>query len=211
MKCILLANGEYGDLALYKAVTAGADCVICADGGANYAYRLGLIPDYIVGDMDSVEPEVSAHYAGAGSVLKKYPRSKDFTDTQLALSLAQELGAREIILLGSLGGRADHAMANLYAGLTAAEQGIKVIHYTPQCRVYLLQGQLTLQGSPGDLVSVLALTESATGVYETGFEYPLDNVVMEMKNPFAVSNIMSASQAEIRVDKGILLVFHYFS
>jgi len=211
MKCMLLANGEYGDLELYKGVISGVDCVICADGGANYAYRLGLKPNYIVGDMDSINPEISGHYADSGTVVKKYPRSKDFTDTQLALSLAQEIGAREITLLGSLGGRLDHTMSNLYAGWEASERGIKVIHYTPQCMVYLLKGKLTLNGNKGDLVSVLALSERATGVYETGFEYPLDNVVLEMRNPFAVSNVMSASKAEIRAKSGMLLVFHYLS
>lgn len=211
MKCILLANGEYGDLESYRSVLPGADCIICADGGANYAYQLGLKPDYIIGDMDSINPEISGFYAGRGAVVKKYPRSKDFTDTQLALSLAQQIGAREIMVLGSLGGRLDHTLSNLHAGMEAAEHGIQVVHYTPECIVYLLKGKMVLSGHKGDLVSVLPLTERAAGVYETGFEYPLDNVVLEMRNPFAVSNVMSGSTAEIRAKSGILLVFHYWA
>lgn len=211
VKCVLLANGEYGDLEKYRHILVGIDHVICADGGANYAYRLGLKPDYIIGDMDSISPEIAEYYAGAGVTVKKYPRSKDFTDTQLAFALAQEIGVREIMLLGSLGGRLDHTMSNLYAGVEAVQQGIKVAHFTPECIVYLLKGKMTLQGRKGDLVSVLALTESATGVYEIGFEYPLDNVMMEMSNPFAISNVMSADQAEIQVQCGILAVFHYLS
>lgn len=211
MKCILLANGEYGSLDAYQAILTSIDCVICADGGANYARQLSLTPGYIIGDMDSIDPEVSEYYASRGTVFKKYPRSKDFTDTQLAVVLAQELGAREIIILGSLGGRLDHAMSNLYAGLEAAENGIKVTHYTPECTVSLLRGKMKLNGQKGDVVSVLALTEKASGVFECGFEYPLDNVVLDMRNPFAVSNVIAADTAEIRVKTGMLLVFHYRS
>lgn len=211
MKCVLMANGEYGDLEKYRRVLAGMGHVICADGGANYAYRLGLKPDYIIGDMDSISPEIAEFFTDAGVTVKKYPRSKDFTDTQLAFALAQEIGAREILVLGSLGGRLDHTMSNLYAGVEAVHQGIKVSHFTPECIVYLLKGKMTLHGRKGDLVSVLALTERATGVYEIGFEYPLDNVMMEMSNPFAISNVLSTDQAEIKVQSGILAVFHYLS
>ncbi|MGE5391519.1 MAG: thiamine diphosphokinase [Deltaproteobacteria bacterium] len=211
MKCLLLANGEYGDLDAYQKVVPGIGCIICADGGANYAYRLGLSPDYIVGDMDSISPDIADHYAGNGVLIKKYPRSKDFTDTQLAFSLAQEIGAREILTLGLLGGRLDHTLSNLYAGVEAVEHGIKVAHFTPDCMVYLLKGKMTLFGQKGDLVSVMAVTERAAGVYETGFEYPLDNVILEMRNPFAVSNVMAADLAEICAQSGILAVFHYRS
>jgi len=211
MKFMLLANGEYGDLEAYRSVISRQDCIICADGGANYAFQMGLQPGYIIGDMDSITPELARYYAGNGTVIKKYPRSKDFTDTQLALSLAQELGAKEITVLGSLGGRLDHTLSNLYAGVEAAERGIKLVHFTPQCMVYLLKGTMLLNGKRGDLVSVMALTERVSGVYETGFEYPLDDVVLEMRNPFAVSNVMTGDQAELRSQNGILAVFHYWS
>ncbi len=211
MKCILLANGEYGDLEAYRRVLCDFEHVICADGGANYAYQLGLKPNYIIGDMDSINPEIADLFAGSGVVVKKYPRSKDFTDTQLAFALAQEIGVREILVLGSLGGRLDHTMSNLYASVEAVEQGIKVTHCIPEYMVYILRDKMFLNSSQGDLVSVMALTERATGVCEIGFEYPLDNVILEMRNPFAISNVMVGDNAEIHVKSGILAVFHYRS
>ena len=102
MKCLVLANGKYGTLEEYQGVIKGSDLIICADGGANYAYEMGLIPAYIVGDMDSIRPEVKEFFALQQVTVKKYPRSKDFTDTQLALALAEELGADEIVMLGTL-------------------------------------------------------------------------------------------------------------
>lgn len=209
MKCILMTNGYYGDLTYYEKLVKGNDCIICADGGANYAYKMGLVPQYIVGDLDSIEPEIRDHYIARGVGVKKYPRSKDFTDTQLALSLAQEIGVDDIIILGSLGGRLDHTLSNLYAGLEQVEQGTKITHYSPDCVIYLLKGKMTLQGEKGDLVSVLALSDQAAGVNESGFDYPLNNVILEKKNPYAVSNRMSSNTAEISVKNGALLVFHY--
>jgi len=209
MKCLVLANGKYGPLEEYKSVIEDSDLIICADGGANYAYEMGLIPRYIVGDMDSIRPEVKEFFALHQVTLKKYPRRKDFTDTQLALSLVEELGADEVVLLGTLGKRLDHTLSNLYSGIELAMMGKQVIHYSPDCVVYLTSRRLVIEGNKGDVVSVLPLSEKALGVCEKGFEYPLENVVLEKKNPYTVSNTLTGKKGEISLDEGILAVFHF--
>ncbi|WP_242848830.1 thiamine diphosphokinase [Syntrophomonas palmitatica] len=206
---MVLANGEYGVMDAYKDLVKNVDLVICADGGANYAYYLGINPDYIIGDLDSITAEIREYYQLQGVKFKKYPRSKDFTDTQLALSLAEELGADDIVLVGTLGKRLDFTMSNIYAGLDMAHSGKKIKHYSPDCTIYLLTGSLRLEGCKGDLVSVLALSDQVQGVCENGFVYPLQNAVIEKTNPYAVSNVISDDRAEINLSQGILLVFHY--
>ncbi len=208
MKCVVLANGEYGPLEEYRAVVCADDIIICADGGANYAYEMGLIPAYIVGDMDSIRPEVKEFYARQ-TVVKKYPRRKDFTDTQLALSLAEELGADEVLFLGTLGKRLDHTLSNLYSGIEMAIMGKQVAHFSPDCIVYLTAQRIIISGQKGDVVSVLPLSEKASGVSEKGFEFPLEKVVLEKKNPYTVSNILAQERGEISVEDGILAVFHF--
>lgn len=209
MKCIVLANGKYGNLEEYHDLISQADIILCADGGANRAYQLGVVPRCIVGDMDSITPQVRNYFQDCQVEVKKYPRRKDFTDTQLVLAAAEELGADEIIFLGSLGNRLDHTLANLYCGLDAARKGIKIRHFTPDCTIYLVATQLILKGSIGQTVSVLALTDKVSGLYERGFEYPLENVILEKANPYAVSNLLAAETATISVADGILAVFHY--
>lgn len=209
MKCLVLANGTYGPLEEYRDVIKGSDLIICADGGANYAYEMGLIPAYIVGDMDSIRPEVKEFFALQQVTVKKYPRSKDFTDTQLALALAEELGADEIVMLGTLGKRLDHTLSNLYSGIELAMMGRRVIHYSPACVVYLTTRRLVIEGKKGDVVSVLPLSDRALGVCEKGFEYPLDNVVLEKKNPYSISNTLLGEKGEISLDEGVLAVFHF--
>ncbi len=210
MRCIILANGEYGEIQAYQNLFQDNDTVLCADGGANYAYRLGLVPDSIIGDMDSILPEVKEFYEARNVVMRKFPRHKDFTDTQLTLDIAQELGATEILMLGTLGRRLDHTLSNLYYGMELVQKGIRLTHYTPDSWVYIINQDIEIEGQRGDIVSVLALTQEAHGVSESGFEYALENTILEQSNPYAISNRLAESKGKISVQEGMLAVIHYF-
>ncbi|HPF44906.1 MAG TPA: thiamine diphosphokinase [Syntrophomonadaceae bacterium] len=209
MKCLLMANGKYGDITAYYGLADRADLVICADGGANYAYQMGVLPDYIIGDLDSIRPEVREYFNKQQVIFKAYPPAKDFTDTQLALETAEDLGADEIIFVGTLGGRLDHTLANLYSCIETVRKGKKVSHFGSDVTIYLVNSQVRLKGRTGDLVSIIALTEKATGINISNFAYPLQDAVLYQDKPYAVSNRMLSDTAEIRVKKGIIAVFHY--
>ena len=100
-------------------------------------------------------------------------------------------------------------MSNLYSGIELAMMGRRVIHYSPACVVYLNTRRLGIEGTIGDVVSVLPLSDRALGVCEKGFEYPLDNVVLEKKNPYSISNTLLGEKGEISLDEGVLAVFHF--
>lgn len=210
MRCIILANGEYGQhLEQYRKMIRDEDIIICADGGANYAHRMDLIPSCIIGDMDSILPDVRNDYLDKKVPVRKFPRCKDFTDTQLAISLALEMGTDEILLLGTLGKRLDHTLSNLYCSLEPVEKGLQVTHAAPDCIVYIINHSIEVNGKKGDLVSILPLTEKVTEVKTEGFEYPLPGVTLESGNPYAVSNVLLGEQGRISVSEGIIAVFHY--
>lgn len=210
MKCVILANGDYGDMHSYQWLLNETDIILCADGGANYAYEMGVVnPAYIVGDMDSILPHVIDYYKKQGVKFRSYPRRKDFTDTQLILNLAEEIGADEIVFIGSLGKRLDHTLANIYCGVELALADKKIWHYTADYSAYLVSKEITISGEVGDIVSVLALTDQALGVYEEGFEYSLKNVILEKWNPYAISNVLAENEGVIRIRDGLLLVIHY--
>ena len=210
MRTIILANGEYGELAAYRNIIQDSDLIFCADGGTNYAYQLGIMPDCIIGDLDSIEPEVYAWYTAQGVEFIKYPARKDLTDLQIALHLAKERNVAEIIMLGTMGKRLDHTFANLYAGINLVLQGIKISHYTPDCWVYIANQDIIIEGEPGDLVSVLALTDEVHGARETGFEYNLTDPIMKNSQPYAISNVLSGHRGIIEIETGVLAVSHYF-
>jgi thiamine pyrophosphokinase len=209
MRCIILANGEYGEIEAYRKVFRIGDTILCADGGANYAYELGLKPDCIIGDLDSIKPEVKKYFETCQVDFHKYSPRKDFTDMQLVLSTALELGADEIVLLGTLGGRLDHTLANLYSGIDLVRKGIKLSHYAPECCIHIINQDTIIEGHPGDIVSVLTLTDEAQGVSEVGFEYTPADPCMENSKPYAISNVLVGQRGIVGVQSGILAVFHY--
>jgi len=209
MRCMVMVNGAYGDLASYRDLVLPVDILLCADGGSNYAFELGLLPDFIIGDLDSIRPEVEEHYRSKGVNFCPHPTRKDSTDFQFCLDKAREMNADEVIVLGSLGKRLDHTLANLYAGIGLVRTGCRVSHFSPECRVFITGKDIIIEGRPGDLVSVLALTEEATGVTEQGFEYSPVSPRLELAQPYAVSNVMTGDSGKITVHAGILAIFHY--
>ena len=209
MQCTILANGEYAPLFNYRSIVDNSSLLICADGGANYAYQMEIVPHYIVGDLDSISPKALEHYRKLEVPFYKYPKRKDFTDMQLALAVAESKGATHIYFIGSLGGRLDHTLSNLYCCIDLVQKGKRIIHYHPDYQVYIINNRLELSGTVGDIVSVMSLTDIARGVIEEGFEYPLQDVVLEKSNPYAISNVMQAATATIQVRQGMLAVFHY--
>lgn len=211
MKYIVMANGHYGNLDFYKDLFSGDEIILCADGGANYAYQLNLLPAAIIGDMDSILPEVKQYFTDQEVEIKKYPRRKDFTDTQLVMTSACEMGASEIVLLGTLGKRLDHTMSNLYCALEMVQKGIKISYLSPEGYIYMVNKEITITGEAGDLISILSLSEESRGVTTHGFEFPLDHVVLEKKNPYAISNALTGNSGVISLEEGVLAVFHYMN
>lgn len=205
--CLLFLNGEYDDIELYRNLIKGADLVICADGGANKAYELGLKPHYLVGDMDSVNPGVIASLKGEGTKIELYPAEKDLTDTQLALAQAMSLGAQSITIAGGTGDRIDHTFSTIMSTVPLARRGIDIMFFHPKQRLFVTGKGLSIKGAPGDILSLIAL-EVTQGVNLKGLKYPLKNATLTPDHPFAVSNMFTEKEAQIDFKKGILLVVH---
>ena len=122
MKALIVLGGDAPGVGLLKACAAEADFSIAADRGLEAFDAAGMEPDMLIGDMDSVSPQVLARYESRLSA-DRLNCIKDDTDGEYALNLALEKGATEITLLGALGGRLDHALANLMMVVRAARRG----------------------------------------------------------------------------------------
>ena len=123
MKALIVLGGDAPGVGLLKACAAEADFSIAADRGLEAFDAAGMEPDMLIGDMDSVSPQVLARYESRLSA-DRLNCIKDDTDGEYALNLALEKGATEITLLGALGGRLDHALANLMMVVRAARHGV---------------------------------------------------------------------------------------
>lgn len=183
---------------------AGQGCLlIAADAGADRLAACGLTPQLIVGDGDSLQ----GSFPGVPRL--EYRRRKDFTDGAAALDLALERSDGPVWLLGALGGRPDHQLANLLLPLHCADCGrVRLAGENWQGR-YLTAGSHLLTGRWGDTVSLLPLTP-VSGLTLTGFEYPLRDAAATPGDSRTVSNVLAAEQGRVELSGGCLLALHIF-
>jgi len=209
---IVVAGGEIRDLAFLQARISllQAAEIICADGGAGYLHALGLVPNVIIGDMDSLEPGLLQYFTERGSRIIRFPEGKNETDTQLALEYAFGCSPDEIYVFGAFGTRIDHVLANVSLLALGVKRGTNVKLINEWCEIFIAGRQCIIEGQPGQTVSLLPLSNTVTGIMLDGFEYPLTDGVMEIGTPYGVSNRLTAAKGVITVESGLLLVIRYF-
>jgi thiamine pyrophosphokinase len=210
VRAIIIAGGQIPRSENGRRWIGEGDLIIGADGGAAQALAWGLIPDLVIGDLDSLVQEDQARLVAAGCRFVVHPRAKDETDLELALAHAVEQGAREVLVLGALGGRLDHALANLLLLALPALRGIPVRIVDGQTVVMLARSgeSIHIEGQPGDLVSLLPVGGDAHGIHTSGLVWPLAGETLRFGHTRGVSNELEAPVAAIAVEEGCLLVVH---
>lgn len=215
---VVLADGaaptRAGLDAAWPGWDAGIDHVVAADGGARLAGTLGFAIDVWVGDGDSLGPAGVEELRSRGIRVELAPADKDETDAELGLLAAAWSGAREVTILGALGGsRFDHAIANVQLLAHPAALGRDVRLLDDGSRVRLLSAPpagdaevtLDLQGRVGDVVSLIPLVD-VEGVTTAGLRYPLDGEWLLVGPARGISNVRDGREAEVRIRSGRLLV-----
>ena len=209
MRAIIVANGHVDPDERYAHLLRADDLVIAADGGALVARQLGLEPQAVVGDMDSLPDEVRAELQARGGQLVAHSPRKDETDTELAIRYALERGADEIVLLGAVGDRLDHTLANLFLLGLPELAAVRATIVGADSETWLLRGgsALEVRGQAGDTVTLLALGQDAVGVSTEGLEWPLEDDTLHFGPARGVSNVMTQPLARVTLREGLLLVF----
>lgn len=209
MKTCIFLNGsiyDYEDIK-QKIESENYDNIICADGGANHVYKMGLTPGYIIGDLDSVDPQIVEYYKEKGVEFKKFPEKKDETDSELCIILAEMLGSKEVDLYAALGGRIDHTLANVKLLDYMRRKGITPRIITEDEILYLVHnGSLNVKGNKGDTLSVIPIRGDAAGITLYNLEYPLNNFTMDYAQPIGISNVMLGDECTVEVKNGSAIV-----
>lgn len=206
---VVLAGGDAVDPKLATRLPADAR-IIAADSGLAQAGLLGLTPDLVIGDLDSVDPTDLAEAQAADVPVERHPEDKDATDLELALDRAVSMGHSNVILIGGHGGRLDHLLGNALVLASDRFGGVHVEWWISDTRVVVARsGEPTrLTGTFGDVVSLIAVGGPAAGVTTEGLRWTLDNETLTPGSTRGISNELIAGTATVTVSSGVLLLIH---
>ncbi|HSJ27576.1 MAG TPA: thiamine diphosphokinase [Acidimicrobiia bacterium] len=177
------------------------DLVVAADSGLDHAEALGLRPDVVVGDFDSVSEEALDRFDGH---LERHPVAKDATDLELALRSAVGRAPDRIVVVGGHGGRLDHFLANALV-LTTLPPTVEVEWRAGSAEIHVVHATTRLTGDPGEKVSLVPVGGSAHGVTTSGLRWPLTDATLSSGSSLGVSNEFSGEHATVTVRQGTLL------
>lgn len=205
MRVVIFVNGEFHEPQLVKKLLRSEDYIIAVNGGTRHALSIGVVPQAIIGDLDSFTPKEQAHIHPDKTRILRFPARKDETDLELALRHALEQNATTILLVAALGGRLDQSLGNVFLLALPDLHGIDVKILDGRQQAFLVRDHAQITGQPGDIVSILPVGGDAGGVTNSGLEWPLHNATLPLGSTRGISNVMTRTQASISVRKGMLL------
>ncbi len=179
--------------------------MIAADSGLEHARALGVHVELVVGDLDSVDPAALDAAVADGTDVERHPVAKDATDLELALDAALDRGATAVRVVGIAGGRLDHFLGNVLLLTSPRYADVRVDAQLDGAHVIVVRDRADLDGSPGDLCSLLPVGGPAVGVLTDGLRYPLRRETLAQGTTRGVSNEFVSSTASVSLDDGVLL------
>jgi thiamine pyrophosphokinase len=201
---VVIAGGEAPSLDAAGAVPPGAP-VVAADRGVDHARALGLEVTLAIGDFDSASADAVAAAEAEGARVERHPQAKDATDLELALDAALELDPARILVLAGTGDRLDHLFSALLLLGAPRYADVEIDARIGGSLIHVIRGERSLEGRPGELVSLLPLHGPAEGVRTNGLEYALAGETLDPGSSRGVSNVFAAKTARVSVGSGILL------
>ena len=208
-KCILVCAGEFVPI---EILVEEGDFVIAVDGGFRYCQMLGILPDLILGDMDSASEEerllIEEIEQDAPERVHRLKPEKDDTDTLSAVREGLERGYRKFYFYGALGGRLDHSIANIQTLLFLKKRGaVGYILTDRQLITAIRNEEITFHKGVEGRLSLFSLGEKAEKVTIQGMKYPLAEAAVTNDFPIGISNeFIKSEEALVRVEDGELLI-----
>lgn len=209
MRFIIVLSGEIINYDFHKKLIQYEDRIICADGGARHIKNMGYMPEIILGDLDSIGDSVFKYFLELKVNFIKYPRMKDETDSEIAIKYAIDNGATEIVLIGALGSRWDHSIANILLLKKIDYFGLKgvIINETNVIQLITSNKKLFLKRREEYKVSLIPLSNKVKGIKTKGLLYNLNNQPLFFSDSIGISNEFIDDEVEIYIEEGELLVF----
>lgn len=206
---LIFANGELDDTDWIRPYVADAAAIIAADGGMRHLQSLGIRPNLIIGDLDSLPSDALPEPIDGMVNVLRYPEAKDETDLELALLYVSEhYPGMQVLVFGGVGGRLDQTLANLMLAAHPRLANTSVRFVEKRESAWLIREQTTITGGKGDRVSLLPIGGPAHVAATTGLRWPLRDEVLAFGPARGISNEMTAEIATVRLHSGLLLCIH---
>ncbi len=202
-KAIIIANGNKPKISQIKYLKKiGYKKIICADGGANSARKLNIVPDVIIGDLDSITKENLKFFKKKTKIIK-YKRQND-TDVEKSLKYLIGKGFGDVVLLGATGNRLDHTICNLGIVLKYFSKiKISILHGNSFLKAY--NNNVELNTVKNEIISVYGF-DKKTKIKSTGLKYPLKNIALPLGEKESTSNVATSNKITLKIKGGIVFV-----
>lgn len=182
--------------------------IIAVDGGADLLHSLSVLPDLIIGDMDSISPSVQAELSKQEIPIIKLNQAKDETDLEAAILYAHQNHYQSITIINHMQQRFDHSYGVLKSMEYATQLGLETCIETENQKLWMAKPEEQLDIDVDSIISLLPLTEQVIGVETEGLQYPLCKETLYAVKSRGISNVIIQSPAYVRHKAGSLLIVH---
>ena len=208
-KILIITGGDIDNIFLKEhMLKENYSLIIVADSGLEAVDRLGIKVDHIVGDFDSVSQDLLEKYNKTSVEIHRFSKEKDKTDTEIAIGLALMQDPARIDIIGAIGSRVDHTVANINLLLLPLGKGIEANILDANNRIYLKDKGFTIDKASqfGKYISLIAFFGPVEDLILKGFKYPLDGIKLDFASSLGISNEIVDERAIVEFSRGILLV-----
>lgn len=211
MSVLIFANGDIKHVDWVRPYLTQPSAIIAADGGVRHLLALNVLPDAVVGDMDSLSAREERWLAASNSRIFRVPAEKDETDLELAMIYAVTNYPEELLVFGAFGGRMDQTLGNIFLLAHPAFAGRPIQLLDEYQRVWMItpaDGQVAIYGRSGDTLSFLPCGADVHVRTTSGLGWPMRQEALAFGPARGLSNRMTADIASIEIVSGRLICIH---
>ncbi len=203
-KAIIFCNNNYSDFVVDFTLDG---FIIAADGGAEFLRSQNVIPDILIGDFDSTTEDTLQFFQSKAKQIR-FPVMKDKTDSELAVDYCVEEGFDQIVMVNAVNGQLEHSLANIFLIEKYVQKGIKLYFINKTREIFTLHGkeEITLKSKPGSSYSLIPLSKKVYVEFIKGFQYPLEQKVLDRSSSRGVSNRALEREVSVNISAGTLLL-----
>ena len=181
--------------------------VIAADGGADFLLERNIVPQVLIGDLDSISVN-SLDVLKKSTEILQFPKEKDKTDGELALDYCISEHYDSATMINAVNGRLEHSLANIFLIENFVQKGLSLHFFNKENEIFVLNGsdQIELACRKGAEISLIPLSEQVKIEIINGFKYPLQNEILFRTHTRGISNIAENGILSVEISSGILLI-----